>query len=157
MAPHSFDKYKGVLALDLDAFMSDIAAAHTPNPDLPALRALIRNHQEAHAAVLVDVPESINLGLFTVVTSTVRAHLADKHGELCQRLLSFVAKSAHTRAKSLTESFDGINSRLGTFPQNIEQLVELKEYMATVPQKVRELSAGITKMWEAYDLTEEFL
>ena len=154
---HSFDKYKPVLALDVGAFMADVTAAHTPDPDLAGLRALIQQHQAAHDAVLVDVPESINLGLFTVVTSTVRAHLADKHRDLCQRLLGFVAKSAHTRAKSLTESFDAINARLAAFPQNIEQLVDLKEYMATVPQKVRELSVGITKMWDAYDLTEEFM
>lgn len=133
-----------------------MSSKHLTDPDLAYLRKLICKHKQALEVVRADIPEAVNVGLFTVVVSEVRNFLLAKHTTMYEGLLALVARSAHLRATRLQESFTQIFERLGTFPNNIEELVELKDYMATVPGLVRELSRSISKMVAAYDVAEEF-
>lgn len=57
----------------------------------------------------------------------------------------------------LTDSFNDIMNRLSRFPKCIEELVELREFMAGVPDTVRVLTHDIKKMFAIYDLTDSFL
>lgn len=152
-----FDQYQEILQLDVDSFVEHIASANDSYLNLPALRTLIVKHQQARDRIIDSIPRSINLGLFTVVTQTARKFLLEKHNAVAQRVLAFVARSAHAKATALFEAFEAITKRLGKFPSNIEELVELKGYMETVPQQVRQLTQGINVVRDAYNLTEQFL
>mgnify|MGYP000067473068 CR=1 FL=1 len=139
----TYDTHLSFLRLNVDEYMEAVAEKHAEKLDLAAVQALVAKHQKEAQKVGDAIPYAINLGLYSVNCSEVRTLMVNKHKEIADKLLAFTAAKTQEKAVAITKAFDEIMIVLNRKPTNIEQLCELKEFMASVPDKVRELQKQI--------------
>ena len=123
--------------------------------DVAAVAGLIKKHSDAHTKTFESIPESISLGVFTVDCSDIRLAVANKHKDIVALLLNYVRDRLNNSTLWMLREFDTINKSLSRFPQNIEDLVEVQEYMASVPATMKVLEEKIADMKKSFDLLEK--
>ena len=101
------------------------------------------------------IPLSIDLGVFQVDCTEVRDMLMEKHNHISQLLLALMASKTNAVAEQVCQYFEEIENRLSHTPSDIEDLVEMREYMETVPLKVKEQEAKIAKCLENFDVLDD--
>jgi len=117
---------------------------------------LITKHLRGAEQIKLEIPETISLGVFTVDCSAVASLLDRKHNELVKRLLDFVASCTIGQCENLMQKFQNINQELSRFPNCIEDLVDIREYMKSLPEKLEQMDDEIRLLWEGYELLNQY-
>lgn len=71
-------------------------------------------------------------------------------------LIELIAKRARTKTYNLTNEFVQIETKIRSSPKNIEELTELNEFIAQLPQRLEKSKEDINQSMEVYQIMEEF-
>ena len=102
------------------------------------------------------LPSSIIIGPFYVSTESVRQGLSKKRKALGNAVLDLLARQLRKQADHACEEFKLISRKLFEKPNCIEELSEMREWMKSIPETLKEHQELIDKAMADYELIEEF-
>lgn len=127
------------------------------NVNLNQVISLIDEHLQAIKEIEDSLPITpIECGLFLVDVVSVRNLLLDKHRLIIKNILSSHAERCSQISLYLEDEFKKINKNLARRPENIEQLVELEDYMQSLGNVMVSLQNCINEMTASYNLLEKY-
>lgn len=100
------------------------------------------------------IPESATLGVFNVACTKVSRALVAKHQKLCDLLLDLMARKCLEATAVLVERYKAIERRLNKLPTTIEELTELKEYIATIHTQLADLKPALTQTLQHFSVLD---
>jgi hypothetical protein len=108
----------------------------------------------APAQIEASIPESINLGAFTVTCTKVSRTLISKHQRLHDQLMELMARKTIESANTVVERFKTIQHRLNRLPNNVEELTELREFIGTLPTQLNDIKGGLNQVLANFGVVE---
>lgn len=87
----------------------------------------------------------------------LRLLLANKRKTLATRLLELLIIQLREQLDDVLTEFLNIENKLNEEPRNIEDIVELREYMESIPLKIQGLENIVKKLGLEYEILDEFL
>lgn len=148
-----YKKYVDIYNLDVTNYINDFAEEeHTALE----IQAEAEKHLHEKEILEENIPTSIVIGPFWVATANVRELLAKKKKSLSIALLDLLSKQLRKRCDNVSEEFKIICRKLSEKPNCIEELDELREWMKTIPEKLKEHQENIDKIMHDYGLLENF-
>lgn len=96
------------------------------------------------------------LGPFWINTENVRQALSKKRKNLSNAVLELLAKKLRTQADEACEHFKDTARKLYDKPNCIEELSDMREWIKTIPDTLKEYQESIDKANTDYELIEEF-
>ncbi len=148
-----FKKYQAFLKQDLDQLVREWGA---DVEDLEEVARDIEANLKASENVEKEIPRSMNLGLVTISCEEVRRQLALRYRTIALKQQDLFAQQARARCQEVQNKFRDIDTQLDKSPENIKQLVQLREYTATVPSIVASLKPAIQDVASCFDLLDKF-
>jgi len=94
--------------------------------------------------------------MFQIDCKSIRTTLADKHLKIAKAEVELIAKQAKIISNRIMAEFDTKDLKIIAVPNNIEELSEIKAYMAQVPNEIEKLGVEINKCTDIYDMLNEF-
>jgi hypothetical protein len=79
------------------------------------------------------MPEYTHISFFKIYLKDIVDHLALKYNQMARGLEGLIAKKAKKTTKVLQDKFNEIREMIRVKPKEIEKLVEIRDYMASVP------------------------
>ena len=106
--------------------------------------------------IQMNIPKSLECGLFLINVEAVRGLLIEKHRQIV--LNTLMEHCAHSKeiCKYLDSELRKIIVKIASRPSNIEELIELEEYMASVGSILQPLQTGISEMLAYHNLLENY-
>ena len=106
--------------------------------------------------IQMNIPKSLDCGMFLINVDAVRALLLEKHRQIV--LTALMEHSAYSKevCKYLDSELRKIILKIASRPSNIEELIELEEYMAAVGNILQPLQTGIVEMLAYHNLLDNY-
>ena len=105
--------------------------------DPAAVAAKLAEHTAAIAAVEEDLPRRrVNLGLFSVDAQPVKVAVLKVHAEVVEGLYGRLRGAIEALTHDSAKAYAGIMARLLHEPANVEEVAELEQLVADLPQKL---------------------
>ncbi|KAJ3214893.1 Dynein heavy chain 1, axonemal [Dinochytrium kinnereticum] len=145
-----FDKHLKLLNLDIAQYAVEY---EEESHSLEEMEADILAHMHEWEVLDKDVPSHICLGLFWVSCDSIRSAMRK---DLARVVLDILSKRASKIAHGISQTFSAIQSRLKDRPVKIEELIELREYMKTIPEVCRSQNSKIFELVHYYELLEKY-
>lgn len=147
----SYQQFLELLALDPAAYVAELEAGE---PTLEVLTAQIKEHTADAERIRAAIPAVITVGPFGINCQGVREHLVEKKTSIVGLLRDLVAAYPQRMAKAITDKYEAIEKMLKTPATNVEEVSDRREYMATVPRAVDELTEELDQALVWYDALE---
>ncbi|KAL8563601.1 hypothetical protein ACOMHN_019339 [Nucella lapillus] len=148
-----FEQYLPIDNLVIKAFVADFKKTqHGPEEVRKAVEKLVKAMEETQVAI----PPSIVIGPFLVHTEGVRQQLCKKHKALSQALLELFANELTMKAEDYCDVMKMMSRRLYDKPNTIEELVDMREWIGTIPEKLSEHQDELEKLKEEHLVLEDF-
>ena len=144
-----FSKHLKILNLDIAQFALDYEAS---DKSLDQMEQDIVQYAQEWDALEKDIPSYISLGLFYVSCENVRQNLRKDLGKI---ILDLLAKKASKLSSQVIQSFSQIQVKLKERPTKIEELMDLRQYMALVPDMIRNQQSSVNEMLKYYEALEK--
>lgn len=125
-------------------------------PDVDTLRNAITFHQSEDKRLQTEIPEEIICSVFKISTKVIRDNLAAKHRKIAEAQIELIAKIAKETSNKLLKEFELANIKVEGVPKNIEDLSNIKEYMAGLPGEMEKKKVEIRKCMEIYKTLDKF-
>ncbi|KAF5403840.1 Dynein heavy chain axonemal [Paragonimus heterotremus] len=148
-----YDKFMDLTLLDINAYLK---VYETQNQSALEIKLQVEKQLEEKELVESTIPSSIIIGPFYVNTEPVRQNLIKKCKALVAALLDLLARQLRKQADQASDEFRVIAARLYEKPNSIEELTEMREWIATIPEKLEERQEGIDKAMSDYELIDAF-
>eukprot|EP00118_Oscarella_pearsei_P012540 m.93002 g.93002 ORF g.93002 m.93002 type:complete len:4173 (+) comp36767_c0_seq9:102-12620(+) len=120
------------------------------------IKAEIDYHLEEKACLEQSIPSHITIGPFYVSCEAARNSLSSKRKKLAKAVLEMLAKKLRKQADDAIEEFREMSEKLFDKPNSMEDLVEQREFMKTIPDILKKFQEKADKANVDYDLIEEF-
>lgn len=142
-----YEPYLAFLRLDIPEYVREVEEkfGNIENLQMEQIKHLIVQNQRNILEIEFTIPESINLGLFSVGGAKVSRALIAKHQKLVDLLLELLTRKCVEYANLVAEKYTAIQHRLNKMPNNIEELTELREYMGTIPTQLGDLKTSMNQ------------
>lgn len=102
-------------------------------PEVDALRSSILHHQAEEKRLTAEIPEEMTVSIFVISTKVIRDMLAQKHRKIANEQIELIGKIAQASAAKINATFDDYGVTVERIPKDIEQLSEIKDFMAALP------------------------
>ncbi|KAJ3087451.1 Dynein heavy chain 1, axonemal [Quaeritorhiza haematococci] len=145
-----YDKYLPHLNLDIAQYAADYEAE---DHGLEQMEKDIARHAQEWEALERDIPSHISLGLFWVGCESIRTAMRK---DLSKVVLDILSRKVSKMATSISNVFGQTMSRLKERPVKIEELTELREYIKTIPDTIKEQNLRIQEMLQNYEILEKY-
>ncbi|KAL3318377.1 Dynein heavy chain 1, axonemal [Cichlidogyrus casuarinus] len=103
-----------------------------------------------------EIPTNIVIGPFLVQTENLKQNLSKKRKSIANAILDLLAKQLRIQADRACDAYRTISSKLNEKPATIEDLVEMRTWIETIPTMLEEHQEVIDKAMADYELIEEF-
>lgn len=147
-----FDRYQPLVAQSIDDIVKEFADAE---PGVDEIRTEILNAMSAKEAVEEDVPSQVWLGLVSINLEDVRSKLIEHHRSMSEKLLAYFAKETKAACDELGRDFKKIEIELRGQPENVQELVNLKDFIAQVPLQVSQQASAIDDAMNNFQVLNE--
>ena len=153
-----YAKYVDFLNLDPAVFIQGVEekfAASEETWDVKGIQKLIVARLKQKANILADIPDKMNLGLFTITTKKVKITLSDKCDEIVDLLKELIINKTFEFAE-LANSFTlEVLTQLSHKCENIEEVTERRELFAQLPLKVKEQQPRVDSTLQNFRVLDE--
>ena len=119
-------------------------------------RAEIERYRERAEFIKGSVPRSIDVGMFHINCESVLRELQSRVANALQFVLDALASRLRSRVNELCDKFMGISRQIRELPLNIEELVELRKFMTTIPQIAQEQMTHVHAIMDDYEALDEY-
>ena len=148
-----FDEFLEFLNLDVSEFMR----AYEENEySLADDRVQIDRKLAEKKRILDEIPQFINLGMFSIKLESISKSLIQKYDMLVHMIMALIAQKASFKCKAVISKFKDIHNRLIVKPTVIEEIAELEDYMKEVPKESEEIKVWIEEMLTQFDVLDEY-
>lgn len=120
------------------------------------LREAIQSRLTEKSTLENELPDAIVIGVFHVKVDKLKKHLVDKQQNIVRRLLLMHAEHLRTQIDNALGEFESIYQKLRTDPLNIEQLVEMREWVEGLKENVESQRKAVQKVKADYEALETF-
>jgi dynein heavy chain len=163
-----FERYQDFINIDNEAYMAKMIKVTHKDPEnteielpvtveLDQVTALLNQHQSEVRDIELNFPTvPIHCGLFQIDVASVRQLLLEKHKAIVKLVLSRHRDYGMDICQYLDEEFKKINRNLSKRPENVEQLVELEEYVSGLSNTIAILHECIQHMMAHHNLLDDF-
>jgi dynein heavy chain len=145
-----YDKHIKLLNLDITQYA---AMYEEENKTIEEMEQDIINHTHSWESLERDIPSHINIGLFYLGCESIRSAMRK---DLSKIVLDIIAKKTSKMAASIIQVFAGISNRLKEKPTKIEEQMELREYLKTIPEMIKLQQLKIQEMSKNYDVLDKY-
>lgn len=153
----SYDRFLDFIRMDPEKYLNDIIAKHNDIFSLVVeMNELADHHEKEFTEISSMMPNTIVVGMCTINTSQVKTALAAKHQKLKQKILDILNKKSFEAASALFNQYEKILKELNHTPEDIEHLVQLEEYITTIPQQLKDLSETADRVAMNYEVLLDF-
>lgn len=76
--------------------------------------------------------------------------------QIAEDEILLIAKRAKQLANELLDSFEKMNNKIESAPKDIEELVSIKDYMASVPNEIEKIQGNIKECMGIYEILNSF-
>ncbi|XP_030840434.1 dynein heavy chain 1, axonemal isoform X1 [Strongylocentrotus purpuratus] len=149
----AYEQFLEVNNLELSDYMKEYDATEHSASEV---KKEIEMHLDRKEFLENTIPSNIMIGPFFISTENVRQALSKKRKAMANALLELLAQKLRTQAEDACEEFKYISRKLYEKPNCIEDLSEQKEWMKSIPEKLKEHQELIDKAMTDYELIEEF-
>jgi dynein heavy chain len=157
--------YLGLFDAQLDRLKIDVAEwmKEKNDDDNPAgveeLRKDLEKHLEEEKVTSNAIPESKKVGVFDISMADIRKTLIGKHSKIADAAQELLIKRYREMAQDVTRAYQAIVTRLQKEPSGdnrMEELTELKEFLATVPSELQKLELESKQVLKTFSLLEHY-
>ncbi|XP_070190635.1 dynein axonemal heavy chain 1-like isoform X2 [Littorina saxatilis] len=148
-----YEKYLELMNLDINLYIKDYESQEHSAAEV---QKEVEMHLEEKEKLEASIPSNIIIGPFWVNTENTRQALSKKRKALSNAVLELLARQLRKQADDACEQFKAISRKLYDKPNCVEELSEMREWMKTIPEKLKEHQELIDKAMEDYELIEEF-
>jgi len=127
-----------------------------PPLDIDMISSEIVSHGKEKTKLEEKMLERLNLGLFEIDCSEMKKILVDKHKRMQELLLRFVGTRSVNVCVELLSKFTTMDRELSKLPNNIEELVAIRDFVHTIPNLLEELEQEIAALWKGFNLLDEY-
>jgi dynein heavy chain len=148
--------YKTLIEIDIEQYTAEAVKKFFPGEtmNMPELCALARKHARDSESVMNDLPSSVSIGLVQIDCKSVKTMLAAKHKAIANKLFQLLDLKTREYAESVMLEFRAMYDVVTVAPANIEKITELRDFMATLPQRIDQLGERIGKSDSFFALLE---
>ncbi|KAH9586143.1 Dynein heavy chain [Trypanosoma melophagium] len=148
-----YDDLLPLVRLDKKKFIEEYAHEEHTTEDM---KEEIRRHLKAKKVVAQKLPAYITVGNYVVDCQSFGHIMANKEQDLAKLVMNLICKMAKSKTVYIREEFSKIVRTLEKQPQNPEKLYELKNFIASTPERITELCAEIEDMRQYYNILDGF-
>ncbi|CAG7831213.1 unnamed protein product [Allacma fusca] len=148
-----YKRYQAIWNLDLPHFLRKFEEeGHTA--------AEVRKAVEAQQAELnkieEEIPVQVDITCFRVVTDVVKQNLLKKKKGVITGILDQFAVKLRNAVQKIRDEYQEMERKLNNRSDDIQEVMELKLYIETVPGQVQRNSELMTKLMKDYEVFEKF-
>lgn len=115
-----------------------------------ALQIAMKENLEA------TLPDHIYIGSFNVCVKPLKDSLTQKRQESATGLLAMLTEKLRTDVDAILEEYTEIRVKLREVPQSIEHIFEIRDWMETIPLRVRHLEDQMEVLKLDFDVLDGF-
>lgn len=104
----------------------------------------------------VTLPNSIPIGAFMVNVLPLKDFLMQKRYKCATSLLVMLTEKLRAEVDSILDEYTQIRYKLKEIPQSIEHIFEIRDWMETIPLRVRDLEERMNKSKFDFDVLDVF-
>lgn len=145
-----YDKHLKLLNLDISQYA---AMYEEENKTIEEMEQDIINHTHSWESLERDIPSHVNIGLFYLGCESIRSAMRK---DLSKVVLDIIAKKTAKMAATISQVFTTVSNKLKEKPTKIEEQMELREYLKTVPDTIKQLQFKITDMLKNYEVLDKY-
>ncbi|XP_023791251.1 dynein heavy chain 1, axonemal [Cyanistes caeruleus] len=149
-----YEKFLEINNNDIKYFLKDYEEQFPPTQEVMKIVSMYMSEKETLDHIL---PSSIIIGPFQVMIEHIRHNLSDKHKALATAMLDMLAKTLHSQVQKICEAYETISIKMHEKPKNIEELVELRDWLKGVPEQLAVQEQLIEEVMEDYKVMDDFL
>ncbi|NXX67841.1 DYH1 protein, partial [Spizella passerina] len=149
-----YEKFLEINNNDIQYFLKGYEEQFPPTQEVTKIVETYLSEKETLDHLL---PSSIIIGPFQVKIEHIRLSLSDKHKALATAMLDMLAKTLHSQVQKICEAYEAISTKMHERPTNIEELVELRDWLRGVPEQLAVQEQLIEEVMEDYKVMEDFL
>ena len=86
----------------------------------------------------------------------IRKLFASRHDSIVDKEIKLIAQRARDKNNQISLKFEEMEAKIRKTPNTIEELQEIKDYMAALPIEVETQKVEIKDCLQVYDLLEDF-
>uniref|UniRef100_A0A8C3XBZ8 Dynein axonemal heavy chain 1 n=1 Tax=Cyanoderma ruficeps TaxID=181631 RepID=A0A8C3XBZ8_9PASS len=146
-----YEKFLEINNNDIKYFLKGYEEQFPPTQEVMNIISTYLSEKETLDHLL---PSSIIIGPFQVRIEHIRLNLSDKHKALATAVLDMLAKTLHSQVQKICEAYETLSTKMHERPKNIEELVELRDWLKGVPEQLAQL---IEEVMEDYKVMDDFL
>lgn len=148
-----YEQFVPIIQIDQSTFPKELESKGlTPRE----LKEKIEMYEEMQENIKLQLPSSIIIGLFNVSTDNLKQKIIKKCKVLSVTVLDLLAKLLRKHADDACEEYKNISRKLFERSNCIEEVVEKREWIKTIPGRMEEYMGLATQAMEDYNLIEGF-
>lgn len=148
-----YEQFVDLLNLDVNAYCREY---NEKEHSAQEVQADVEKHLTEKDRIESILPNNIVIGPYYLNTEGVRQAISKKCKALSNALLELLAAKLRKQADEACEEFKFFARKLYEKPNCIEELAEMREWMKTIPDKLKEHQELIDKAMVDYELIEAF-
>ncbi|CRK94502.1 CLUMA_CG008007, isoform A [Clunio marinus] len=119
--------------------------------DLIFLGDEILRHRKSIKMIETSLPTSIVIGPFKVNVSEIKMNLISKRNALNDALLNSFFEQLHEKLDKFKDEYLIILEKLGGKNESIEELIDVKKWIQTLPQQLDEIAKNVKELSPIYN------
>lgn len=151
----TYEKFIPESQLNVEKYMLSMNDYENP-ASVDEIKADIEKHRKEVLRIEQDIPESIDISYFKVNCKDIRKSFAGKHSSIVEKEIKLIATRAREKNNELSLKFEEMEAKIRKTPQTIEELTDIKDFMAALPIEIQKDKVEISDCMEIYDLLEDF-
>lgn len=151
----TFERFIPESKLNVEKYILNMNDYDNPS-SVDEIKADIIKHREEVKRIEREIPESINISYFQVNCKDIRKLFAGKHSSIVEKEIKLIASRARDKNNELSLKFEEMEARVRKTPQSIEELTDIKDFMAALPIEIQKDKVDIQDCVEIYDLLEDY-
>lgn len=135
-----FDPFLQVLRMKPEEYVKQMEKEDDEQPkEVEALKEEITELYKKEADLLKKMPDSIHVSFFRIHFKEINEKLAAKYNTAAKGLEALISKKAKKASKAILDKFEEMRAKIRAKPKDIEKLVEVKDFMNSVPAELEKL------------------
>ena len=151
----TFGKFKEETQLNPDKYVRGLDDYDNP-ASVDEIKADIEKHKKESNRILNEIPDNVIVSYFKVNCKDIRKLFSSRHDSIVDKEIKLIAQRARDKNNQLSLKFEEMEAKIRKTPNTIEELQEIKDYMAALPVEVETQKIEIKDCMEIYDLLEDF-
>jgi hypothetical protein len=151
----TYSKYDKEYKLDPVATIKKLDDDENP-PEIDMLKKDVVFHQKEAERLKTEIPDDIMISIFRVSCKEIRNKLVEKHLKIAKDEVDLIAKRAKITANELLAAFEKMSMKIESHPKDIEELTNLKDYMAAIPNDIEKMGKDIKECLAIYEILNNF-